>query len=340
MYRNSYFRFWGVLTICFIIILIGMYLSITYGAYDISLMDIIKTLLRIEPDPMNDMVIFEFRLPRIVIGIFVGIGLAIAGTVIQGLTRNQLADPGILGINAGAGAAVVLFMFIFAGQIKGADWFSVMLMPLFGWVGGLLAVIFIIIFSWERGTFDPQRFILVGIAISSGLGALTLYVSLKMNPQDFEMATVWLAGSIYSSNWTYVLTMLPWLLILIPIIYYKAKVLDIFQLHDMSTKSLGVSIIKERIFLLLCSVGIVSACISVSGSIGFLGLIAPHIARQLVGNNHKRVIPVSGAIGIAMVVVGDIIGKTIFAPAELPVGIVISIIGVPYFVYLLYHSRK
>ncbi|MGE6259745.1 FecCD family ABC transporter permease [Heyndrickxia sporothermodurans] len=340
MYKNSYFRFWGVLAICFIIILIGMYLSITYGAYDISLMDIIKTFLRIEPDPTNDMVIFEFRLPRIVIGILVGFGLAIAGTVIQGVTRNQLADPGILGINAGAGAAVVLFMFIFAGQIKGADWFSVMLMPLFGWGGGVLAVIFIIIFSWKRGTFDPQRFILVGIAISSGLGALTLYVSLKMNPQDFEMATVWLAGSIYSSNWTYVLTMLPWLLTLIPIIYYKAKVLDLFQLHDMSTKSLGVSILKERILLLLCSVGIVSACISVSGSIGFLGLIAPHIARGLVGNNHKRVIPVSGAIGIAMVVVGDLIGKTIFAPAELPVGIVISIIGVPYFVYLLYHSRK
>ncbi|MFE8697726.1 FecCD family ABC transporter permease [Cytobacillus sp. FJAT-53684] len=320
--------------------LIGIYASITNGAFDISVKDIIKTLLRIDPDSNYDLVIFEFRLPRIIIGIVVGFGIGLAGAVLQGVVRNPLADPGILGINAGAGASVVLFMFFFSGQIQGADWLSVMLMPLFGWVGGIIAVLLIFIFAWERGTIDPQRFILVGIAISAGLSALTLYVSLKMNPQDFEMATVWLTGSICSANWMYVVTALPWILVLTPIIYYKSKVLDLFQLHEMSVTGLGVSVNKERMLLLLCSVGIISACISVSGSISFLGLIAPHLARRLVGLKHLHVLPVSGLIGVCMVVIGDLIGKTVFSPAELPVGIVISIIGVPYFIFLMFKSRK
>lgn len=340
MLNHSSGRYWRALIICAGIIAIGLYVSLTNGSFDLSIQEIMNTLLRIDPNPDHDLVIFDFRLPRIVIGALVGFGLGIAGAVIQGVTRNPLADPGILGINAGAGAAVVLYMFLFQGQIKGADWFSVMTMPLFGWMGGLAAVALIYLFAAERGTLDPQRFVLVGIAIASGFGAVTLYLSLKMNPRDFEMAVVWLAGSVYNANWMYVVTALPWLIILTPLIWRKSVVLDLFQLQDISTKGLGVAADKERNLLLLYSVGLVSACISVSGSIGFIGLIAPHMARRLVGHHHKHIIPLCGAIGMAMVVIGDFIGKTVFAPAQLPVGIVISIIGVPYFVYLLFKARK
>ncbi|WP_053597264.1 MULTISPECIES: iron ABC transporter permease [Lysinibacillus] len=161
-----------------------------------------------------------------------------------------------------------------------------------------------------------------------------------MDPQDFEMATVWLSGSLYSTTWIHILTALPWIIILTPIIWWKSHRLNLLNLDEVSAIGIGLNKDRERMIFLLCCVGLVSACVSVAGSVGFIGLIAPHMARRLVGIHYKYVIPVCGAIGMLMVLVGDFIGKTIFASAELPVGIVISVIGVPYFVYLLFKKRK
>jgi len=303
---------------------------------------IITTLFRINSDHDFDLVIFHFRLPRIVIAALVGLGLGIAGTVVQGITRNGLADPGILGINAGAGASIVLFMFFFQMQLVvsgSSNWLSILIMPVFGFVGGLVAAIIIYSFAWRNGKLDTQRLILTGIAISSGFGALSMYISLKMRASDFEMATVWMSGSIYNANWVFIVAMLPWLLILLPVIFRKAYILDYLQLEEATIKSLGIQIEKEKSILLLCSVGVISACVSVSGSISFIGLMAPHIARQLVGIQHRFVIPVSGAVGMLLVIISDYIAKTLFAPAEIPVGIIVAILGVPYFLYLLVKSK-
>lgn len=339
MPRDSARRYWTVLITSFLMILAAIYVSLTNGAFDIAVWDVVRTLLRIDPNAAHDLVIFEFRLPRIVIAGLVGFGLGIAGAVLQGITRNGLADPGILGINAGAGAAIVIFMFFFQGQITGTSWVSILAMPLFGLVGGLGAAIFIYLFSWSNGRLDPQRLILVGIAIGSGFGALSLYLSLKMNPQDFEMATVWFTGSIWNANWKYIVPVFLWLVILVPIVIRKSYILDLLQLGEDIATGLGVSTEKEKNVLLLCSIGIVSACVSVSGSIGFVGLIAPHISKRLIGIHHNRVIPVSGTVGMFLVIISDFIAKTVFSPVELPVGIVISLIGVPYFIYLLYKTK-
>jgi len=161
-----------------------------------------------------------------------------------------------------------------------------------------------------------------------------------MKAQDFEMATVWLSGSIYNANWIYILTIIPWFLLCLPIILRKSYLLDLFQLSEESQISVGVSVEKEKIFLLISSIGLVSACVSVAGSISFVGLIAPHIARLLVGHNHKNIVPLSALIGMILLVGSDFIGKTVVAPAEIPVGIVIAIIGVPYFVYLLFKNKE
>ncbi|PZD93740.1 iron ABC transporter permease [Paenibacillus sambharensis] len=322
------------------LLVVVVYVSLTNGSFDLAAWDVLKTLLRLQANPDYDLVIFDFRLPRIVVGLLVGLGLGIAGAVIQGITRNGLADPGILGINAGAGAAVVLFMLVFAGQIKGAGWLSVMAMPLFGLVGGIGTAALIFFFAWHRGVLDPQRLILSGIALGSGLGALAMYISLKMNPQDFEMAAVWMAGSIYNANWRFVLAVLPWLLVLIPVIWSKSRQLDLLQLGRTTAAGVGVAVHKETNLLLLCSVGIVSACVSVSGSIGFVGLLSPHLARGLSGHSHSRVIPLSGLIGMLLVTASDFIGRQLFAPVTLPAGIVIAIIGAPYFVYLLFRGQR
>ncbi|MGN1385606.1 MAG: FecCD family ABC transporter permease [Bacillus sp. (in: firmicutes)] len=325
-----------------LVLLIATYLHLTNGMFDIAVIDVVKTLLRIDVNERFDLVIFEFRLPRIVIAALVGIGLAMAGVVLQGITRNGLADPGILGINSGAGAAIVLFMFIFQVQIMNADlssWVSILMMPIFGFVGGAMAAALIFFFALKNGRLDMQRLILTGIAINSGFGALSMYFSLKMNEKDFESAAVWMNGSIYNANWIFVLAMLPWLLILGVYVYKKAYLLDYFQLEESSITSLGIAVEKEKVKLLLASVGLVSACVSVSGSIGFIGLMAPHIARQLVGIQHRLIMPVSALIGAALLVFSDFIAKSVFAPSELAVGIVVSIIGIPYFLYLLVKSK-
>lgn len=330
------------ITAAFLLIFIAMYIHITNGTFDMSIKNVVTTLLRINPNEDFDLVIFQFRLPRIVIAALVGLGLGIAGTVIQGITRNGLADPGILGINAGAGTSIVVFMFLFQMQLVApgsSNWISILIMPLFGFIGGLAAAIIIYSFSWRNGKLDTQRLILTGIAISSGFGALSMFISLKMRESDFEMATVWMTGSIYNANWIFIVAMLPWLLILIPIIYRKAYLLDYLQLEEASVKSLGIEIEKEKSILLLCSIGVISACVAVSGSISFIGLMAPHIARQLVGIQHRYVIPMSGVVGMLLVIFSDYVAKTVFAPAEIPVGIIVAILGVPYFLYLLVKSK-
>lgn len=308
-----------------------------------SIVDVLKTLLRVDSNVNYDLVIFEFRLPRIVIAGLVGVGLSIAGVVLQGITRNGLADPGILGINAGAGAAVVIFMFFFQARLVDADihsWLSILMMPVFGFAGGAVAAALIFIFAMKNRYLDMQRLILTGIAINSGFGALSMYLSLKMNEKDYESAAVWMAGSIYNANWIFIVSMLPWVIILGIYLYKKAYLLDYFQLEEGSITSLGIEVEKEKIKLLLASVGLVSACVSVSGSIGFIGLMAPHIAKQLVGIRHQYVLPVSALIGATLLIIADFIGKTVFAPAELAVGIVVSIIGIPYFLYLLVKAKE
>lgn len=343
MANHSSRRFLFTVFVLLIFIIGASYLHLTNGVFDMSIVDVLKTLLRVDSNVNYDLVIFEFRLPRIVIAGLVGVGLSIAGVVLQGITRNGLADPGFLGINAGAGAAVVIFMFFFQVRLVDADihsWLSILMMPVFGFAGGAVAAALIFIFAMKNRYLDMQRLILTGIAINSGFGALSMYLSLKMNEKDYESAAVWMAGSIYNANWIFIVSMLPWVIILGIYLYKKAYLLDYFQLEEGSITSLGIEVEKEKIKLLLASAGLVSACVSVSGSIGFIGLMAPHIAKQLVGIRHQYVLPVSALIGATLLIIADFIGKTVFAPAELAVGIVVSIIGIPYFLYLLVKAKE
>ena len=171
----------SVMVICILSCLIvgAAYLHLTNGVFDLTVMEVVKTLFGLETNEKFRLVIFDFRMPRVVIAILVGIGLGMAGVVLQGITRNGLADPGILGINAGAGAAVVIFMFFFQVRLMDADissWVSIMMMPIFGLVGGTLAAALIFSFALKNGHFDMQRLILTGIAINSGFGAVSMFV--------------------------------------------------------------------------------------------------------------------------------------------------------------------
>ncbi|QGG58526.1 iron chelate uptake ABC transporter family permease subunit [Paenibacillus sp. B01] len=314
-------------------------LGVTTGEFALSVPDALRTLLGGAADADERLVVFGFRLPRIVLAALVGVSLGAAGAAMQSLTRNGLADPGILGINAGASLAVVLFMLALRDIVQLEGLAAVMTMPLYGTAGGLAAGAIIFALARSRGSLDPQKLLLVGIAVTSGFGAATLYISLKMNPQDFERAAVWLSGSLNSANWLYVLAVLPWVLLLLPALWAKSRMLDLMRLSDDTLSGLGVALKRERRTLLLLSAGLVAASVAVSGSIGFVGLIAPHMAARLAGLSHRRLLPLSALLGAALVMAGDYAGRTAFSPSELPAGIVISIIGAPYFVWLLIRQK-
>lgn len=330
------------LGVMLLLLLGAMYLHLTSGAFTMTTAEVFKTLLRIESTDNFDLVVFDLRLPRIVTAALVGMGLAMAGVVLQGITKNALADPGIIGINAGASCAIVIFMYFFQMELVGVEIHSIvkiLIVPIFGFIGGALAAAIILAMSYKYGRMDMQKLILTGIAINTGFSAITLFWSLKMDQNDYQAAAIWMNGSIYNSNWYFVSAMIPWLVILGVYIYRKAYILDYFQLEEETIISLGISLEKEKIKLLLACVGLVSACVSVSGSIGFIGLMAPHIARQLVGIHHRYMMPVSLFIGAILLVFSDYIAKTLFSPIELSVGIVVSLVGIPYFLYLLVKAK-
>lgn len=339
MAENRRPRYAATLAALAALLAIVAYVSLTNGVFDLTAGDVVRALLRVRPNPEHDLVLFEFRLPRVVAGALVGLGLSVAGAVVQAVTRNPLADPGILGVSAGAGAAVVVFMYVFEGTWTAPSWSAVMAMPLFGWGGGLAAAALTYAFARKAGVVDPQRLVLAGIAVGSGMGALSLYLSLKMNPRQFEMATVWLTGSIWAANWTFIASAAPWVLLLAPIVWLRSRALDVLRLGEGAATGLGVAAEKEKNRFWLCGVGLIGACVAISGGVAFVGLIAPHLAVRLVGLASRRVIPTAALLGMILVTAADFVARTAFAPAELPVGVVVSLLGVPYFLYLIFRSR-
>ena len=322
----------GIIAGIFIILLIVLFLvSLNTGVIRIDPATVVKTIFG-SGTPRDELLLFEFRLPRITIAMLIGMGLAVSGAVLQGIVKNPLADPGIIGINAGAGLAVMLFVSYFSTELGN----SVFIMPVLAFAGAGAAAVIIYAFSYKKDEgVSPIRLILVGVAVAAGISALMIVLTLKLDPRTYDFVATWLAGSIWGSNWNFVLALLPWLLILIPFVYMKSRVLDVLNLGDHTAVSLGMNLEKERRILLAAAVGLAAASVSVSGGIGFVGLIAPHMTRRLVGNNHKYVIPICALIGAVLVLTADTIGRVILQPAEIPTGVVVAIIGAPYFLYLL-----
>lgn len=325
-----------ILTALFILIVIAFLISLGLGTIRIEPLDVVKTIFGYGT-MQDELVLYEFRLPRMVIALLIGAGLAVSGAILQGVARNDLADPGILGINTGAGLGAVVFMFFFQSSYD-LGTLQIFILPFFALMGGLLAALLIYLLAWKNGV-TPIRLILVGIAVNAGLAAVLLLIQLKMDPRDFMRATVWLSGSIWGTNWKFVLATLPWIVILLPIAIYKARYLNVLNLGDSVAAGLGAAVEKERRFLLILAVALAASCVSVGGGIAFLGLVAPHLARRLVGPKHQMLIPASALMGALLLIISDAIGRNLLAPSEIPVGLVVSALGAPYFIYLLMKTK-
>ncbi|MCM3790136.1 iron ABC transporter permease [Domibacillus indicus] len=311
-----------------------MLISLNTGTIRLSPVEVFKTALGFG-SPRDSIVLFDYRLPRLLIAMLAGIGLGIAGCLLQGLSRNALADPGVIGIHAGAAFGLILFLRFF-GTLEGS--FTIFI-PLFTFIGGLCAAGLITVFSFDRKAgFLPQRLLLNGIALAAGFSALTLVLSLRLDEEVYSFAAYWLAGNIWGREWIHVLALLPWLLVLVPYSFFHAGTLNMLSLGEAPAAGLGVNVAKQRAGMLLCAVALSSASVSMAGGIGFIGLAAPQIARRIAGPLHQYVLPLSGLIGMLILMAADTIGRSLFAPAGIPAGIVTAALGAPYFLYVFRKS--
>ncbi|WP_246566039.1 FecCD family ABC transporter permease [Tissierella simiarum] len=325
-----------VLSILSILIIITFIISINTGYIRLSPIDVIRVLFGGGTDK-EKLILFDFRLPRIVISIMIGAGLSLSGCIMQGVSRNALADPGILGINSGAGLMVVLFVSFFSTN----SITSIFFLPFLALIGaGLTATLIYVLAYKKHEGISPTRLLLTGIAVQSAISAAMIVLTIRLNPEKFKFVSVWLAGSIWEANWKFVLALLPWLVILIPFVFYKAKVLNVMNMGDQIATGFGVEVEKERRVLLASAVALAGSCVAVSGGISFVGLIAPHLARRLVGPKHEFLLPASALTGSLLVVVADTLGRWIVQPSEIPTGIVVAIVGAPYFLYLLAKTKE
>ena len=316
------------------LIFITFLVSLNLGSLSIEPVDVIKTLIG-QGSKSQEIAIFKLRLPRIVIAILVGTALAISGSILQAVTKNDLADSGILGINSGAALFVVIYIYIMNGNVyDGISNMTIFTMPIVALMGAVFGAFLIYILAWKNG-INSSRLLLIGIGINVAFTSILTIFQLKFTTQEFNRVMAWTSGSIWGSNWKYVMAVLPFIVIFMLLTMYKSRYLDALNLGDEVATGLGIEVEKERRTLIVYSVILAGVATSVAGSIGFLGLVAPHIARKLVGPKHKKLIPVAALVGTLVLLVSDTISRNLIAPMEIPVGIVVAIIGVPYFIYLM-----
>ncbi|PYZ97616.1 iron ABC transporter permease [Alteribacter lacisalsi] len=321
-----------ILLILIALTILTMMISLSAGHSALSFSRLLPVLFG-QGTFQESLVLFSIRLPRTIVVMLAGMALALSGAILQGITRNDLADPGIIGINSGAGAAVAVFFLFFPLQTG----MFVYVLPAAAFAGALLTAAAIWFFARENhtGILNPNRFILTGVGFSLALSGLMIVLIASADRQKVDFIASWLAGSIWGTDWPFVWALLPWLLVLVPFVLAKASRLNLLALGESVSTCVGVAVRKEQIQLILAAVALAASAVSVTGGIAFVGLMAPHIARALTGAAHQRMIPVAVLIGGLLLLSADTLGRNLTEPDGIPAGIVVALIGAPYFVYLL-----
>ena len=313
-----------VVTLSLMVLLFG--LSIRLGTYTLSFEEIWAAF---QPDNKNYFTLMEYRLPRAVLAILLGGALAISGVLVQSVVRNPLASPDILGINNAAGlVAVSVLMFL---PNLAFYW-----MPIFAFLGGVLS--FVILWIVCGFNFRPIKMAIIGVALSALWAAISHYLMLT-KPVEINTAMLWLTGSLWGRSWSYLNVILPWLVVLLPLPFIFCRDLDTLGLGENKASTLGVTVNKVQISVLVLAVALSTTAVAICGPIAFLGLVAPHLARRLVGGRHRTLLPAALIIGALLLQLSDILARVIDPPTELPAGILTAIIGAPYFFYLLMRTK-
>ncbi|MCX8993643.1 Fe(3+) dicitrate ABC transporter permease subunit FecD [Citrobacter portucalensis] len=273
-------------------------------------------------------VLTAYRLPRLLLALLVGASLAVAGALVQGIVRNPLASPDILGVNHAASLASV-------GALLLLPSLPVIALPLLAFAGGMAGLILLRILA---NTSQPMKLALTGVALSACWASLTDYLMLS-HPQDVNSALLWLTGSLWGRDWSFVKIAAPLLILFLPLSLRFCRDLDLLALGDARATTLGVSVPRIRLQALLLAVAMTSTGVAVCGPISFIGLVVPHMVRSITGGRHRWLLPVSAMTGALLLVVADLLARIIHPPLELPAGVLTAIIGAPWFVWLLVRMR-
>lgn len=292
-------------------------------------------------DAGMEAVLLSIRLPRVCLAALIGAALATAGASMQGLFRNPLADPGLIGISSGASLFAVMYI------VTGLRWFPALaqaggasLLSLVTFAGAFIATISVYRLSRSGGRTVVGMMLLSGIAINALASAFTGLFTYSANDVQLRSIVFWTLGSLGGATWSQVLGILPFTLLPVLLLPRMAKSLNALALGESDAAHLGVAVERVKSLVVLLTALCVGASVAVSGVIGFAGLVVPHIVRLLVGPDHRSLLPLSALAGAVLLLNADLISRTVFSPAEVPIGIITALIGAPYFLYLLLRERK
>lgn len=322
---------WWRLAAALVLTVLVMLVSLSLGKVILSPLEVVRILFSSQ-DTSLTLIVEQLRFPRIVLAALVGAALSVSGLILQSIIRNPLASPDLLGITSGASAAAVLYLSFLSATL------GQQFLPLAAMLGAALATLAIYLLAWKQGT-SPLRLVLIGVGVSAMLTAATTFI-LVFSPLTTTLsAYVWLTGSVYGASWPEPLALASWLLGICPLLVLLARQVMVQQLDDNLAQGIGVRVQWLRAGLLLVSVALAGAAIAWGGAIAFVGLIAPHIAKRLVAPGFAGQAVMAALIGANLVMLADLVGRTLFLPLDLPAGIFVAVLGTPFFLYLLIKQR-
>jgi iron complex transport system permease protein len=310
-----------------------------FGATSVEMKTVVGAILKMFQTDQIDVaglgtpavIMVQIRFPRVLMGFLVGGSLAGVGVTLQALLRNPLADPYVLGVSSGAALGVSLAMLLGIGTA-----FTLLsVLPLFGFIGGLLALVLIYRLAQSQGRLPVHSLLLAGVILNAILTALIMFITSIMEPNRSAGLMAWLMGSLTAPGFSALAVFVLYMMVVLVILMQKAQMLNVLTLGEETARSLGIETerVKKQLFALTAL--LTGAVVSVSGMIGFVGMVVPHAVRMLIGSDHRLLLPASALVGGMFLVVADTIARTLLAPAEIPVGIVTALAGGPFFLYLL-----
>lgn len=319
------------------ITILMIFFSLCLGEAIVGPLDVLKSILGIDAG-FSSILVTKIRLPRVLVAFFVGASLALSGAILQGVVKNDLASPDILGVVNGGSVGALVFLTIFIDPKNNSLTTSILYMPIFTFMFSFMALMCILIINGKSSS--TNKLIIIGIGVSAIAKAITNILIINGPIIFIKEATTWITGSIYGANWTHAILIMVIFSIFATLTLILIKDLNLHQLEDEVVIVLGNKLHKSRIILLGISAALAAGAVTIGGGISFVGLIAPHIARKLVDSKFENVIPLSILIGGIITLLADFVSKWLFYPQDLPIGIFTAFIGAPYFIYLLVKKRN